>query len=92
MYAYVRIYVHVSTRVQMYSMYTCTYNRSRILIRYALKFSRGSIFAVFMDRKSSVKGYTRENLDQALVQWQNMAVQEHKNEKFTKSHNPLISI
>ena len=40
---------------------------------------------VFADWKPSMKFYTHENLDQALVQWQNKAVCKYKNKKIAKS-------
>jgi hypothetical protein len=40
---------------------------------------------VFADWEPSVKVNTRENLDQALVQWQNMAVCDYKNVEITIS-------
>ena len=34
------------------------------------------------------KVYTCKNLNQAVVQWQNMAIREYKNAKMAKSQNP----
>ena len=48
-------------------------------------FSRGFIFAVYADWKPYVKVYThKNNLDRALVQWQNMAIHKFKNVKIAK--------
>ena len=46
------------------------------------------MIVVFADWRPSAKVYTRENSDQVLVQWENMAVHEYENVKIAKSQNP----
>ena len=67
-------------------MYLYTY----IGIPYVLKFLQGLTF-IFANWKPSTKVYTRKNLDQALVQWQIMAVHKYKTRKSLKAKIHEIS-
>lgn len=45
------------------------------------------IFEVFTDWKPSAKVYFREYLEQALMQWPNMAIHAYKSVEIAKSQN-----